>query len=811
LPGKKTGLPEWGSPCLSSNLGYHALCRRERYELRWVGVIGPWSFAQPQTYREDFTRLRQVGLAEKEVKGKARLVMSKSMSGSRKKVVDALHGGLERDNSLSRCCAVRALERLNARDKKSRQGLIGLLRDPDPDVRIDAAAALGQLQVTEAVDPLLGNLENDPEGDVRIEAVKALSRIRSKKAVEPLIRCFKADGYPELDQMVDDAEYGACWEVQSQALNALGEIGDQRATEPVMEALEDEDYEDLQESGFRVLAQLNTGKAQEFLLTQLKAGGRLARRRAAQALAALPEMRGKSKNLPRELLNALTNALVDTDRSVRIYAARVLGESRSPLVVVPLTLLLTDADTEVRKEAATVLGKMRGREVVDRLHSLLAEPDPSLKRQIVQVLGDASHPTSLEPLSALLDAEDDDLLYEVVRALGGIGVPGPQEKLAGILANKKVHATVRIQAAWALGRILGNARRAHKQGSQVKTRSESKRRQAGSEAPRPEEVLADTVFDEDERVCYAALSALVEMDPQKAARRLVGLLPENGANKHGQRKPAGVLPEAVTAGAPGKAPEELKDMVAGHSSETSTLASILTSQAQEAGAAVAPPEEPPQDVPGTSVQILAARLLGGTPNPGPQAVKALTEAFEAGETGLRREALLALGRIGDKKALPTVLKGLEAEQREVRLAALEALAGFTNASGIGKRLAALCQDPDPAVRLRAVQALGAGNGPKVEQCLCHALEDENLEVCRAALGALSKQTYNQDCSDRIVDLMFKFSGELRQEAAAALRRLRDFSPVAWLLNTLNNQDQEEFHWICIDALAEMYAGGPTQT
>jgi hypothetical protein len=57
----------------------------------------------------------------------------------------------------------------------------------------------------------------------------------------------------------------------------------------------------------------------------------------------------------------------------------------------------------------------------------------------------------------------------------------------------------------------------------------------------------------------------------------------------------------------------------------------------------------------------------------------------------------------------------------------------------------------------------------------------------------------------VSDLIFRFAGELKVNAAAALRRMNDYSSAAQLLETLNDVDQEELHWICIDAMAEMYA------
>ena len=207
--------------------------------------------------------------------------MSDDITNNREQVLSTLHAVLERDNSLSRCCAVKALGKLNARDTASKRQLSSLLLDPDPDVRADTAAVLGDLKVTGAVEALLNNLQNDPEGEVRILAVTALGKIGVEQAVTPLIQCLQHDGYPQLDFVQDDMEYCASWAVQTQCLNALGEIGDKRATGPIVALLENEDYEELQETGFRVLAQLNNETARAFLLKQIKHGSRLARRRAA--------------------------------------------------------------------------------------------------------------------------------------------------------------------------------------------------------------------------------------------------------------------------------------------------------------------------------------------------------------------------------------------------------------------------------------------------------------------------------------------------------------------------------------------------
>jgi HEAT repeat protein len=77
-----------------------------------------------------------------------------------------------------RCCAARALGRLDPRD--AIDPLVRGLQDLDPAVRREAARALGQFGTKAAeVAPALTGLLEDPEATVREEAEQALALIRS--------------------------------------------------------------------------------------------------------------------------------------------------------------------------------------------------------------------------------------------------------------------------------------------------------------------------------------------------------------------------------------------------------------------------------------------------------------------------------------------------------------------------------------------------------------------------------------------------------------------------------------------------------
>ena len=710
-------------------------------------------------------------------------------------VLQTFYEVLGRDNALSRCCAVKALERVGGHEGEPRKRLIELLMDPDPDVRTDAVVTLGRMRVSEATEALLYSLENDPDGEVRVEAVKALSGIGSQAAVEPLIRCLEADGYPELEDgdMADEMPYAACWEVHGQTLDALGKLGDARATDSVIALLENDEYADLQERGFRVLAEISNDRAREFLLTRLESDAPLARRRAARALTALSRLETESQDLPSEIVNRLTTALMDPDPGVRINAARALAGSSNPLVVVPLTMLLADPETEVRREVAAVLGRMRGREIIDRLHGLLDDSDPQVRREVAQVLGEIGDPSSSPYLTRFLDSEDEDLLHDVIGAIGEIGVTGSETKLAEILASEEAHFTVRVQAANALGRLLrtGNSQEQEENGSQLD----------------PNAILTQAVFDSCDAVCQAALKALVDIDTENAVATLSKFLRSRPSATETSSH-ADSASDRDVDNVEQEIPQEFHRLIAGHDATTSTLAAMMTPVVEEAPSVVEPPQDDRQAAPSNAVRVLAARLLGGVTAPGAQAVRDLMEAYRQGDEDLRQEIIVALGRIGDHEALPVVVEGLAAEEQEIRSAALDALERFPGVSAADEQLVELLADEDPYIRERAVQTIGAIKSSAALRHLPRMLNDGDRAVCRAALCALPGNTKSEELCARIFDLMFEFSAELVVDAATALRRMDDWGSASRLVAMLDDPKQEEFHWICIDALAEMFAREP---
>jgi len=700
--------------------------------------------------------------------------------GAGERALAALQAALRSDSSLARCCAARALGRAGEHGAASRERLAALLRDPDPDVRMEAATALGRLGAEDAGQALLEVIESDPEGDVRIAAAKALARIAPRAARDRLLACVLADGYPGLDGMYDEVGCNACWEVQAQALEALGRIGDPRVVAALLELLANDQYGDLQERGFQIIAALDAPRARAFLLEQLARGSALTRRRAVEALLATAPDRGG--RLPGELRDALAGALVDRDPAVRSSAARALGACRVPGCAAALATLLGDDDPEVRRAGAAALAAAGGSGALEHLHPLLTDrtQPPEVRRDVARALAEIADPRSTEVLLGLLDGGDESLRFEAVGALGAIGAGPAGGGLAALLGDREQPAALRVQAARALGRILALAEPAR-----------CEQAGEGERPASPEEALREAIADPEPGVAYAALSALIEARPEGASELLCAILlvaPPPAGTVASEAHLEGVLAEAAR-----------------RDPSTSTLAAILAGQQGLGGGASSGAE---QGAPGAGegLRVLAARLLGGLA--APCAAGALLAAYRQGSVELRCEILRALASGGDPGAAVLAGEALAGGERDLRVAAIDALAALAALGGAAAErelLAALDTDPDPDVRQHAVRALGRHGGALAGEGLARALGDPELAVAREALRWLDRRHRSAAPAERLVELAFRFSAELRGEVGATLGRLGGLAAVSALVEILDDPLREELHWVCLELLGDLLA------
>ena len=108
-----------------------------------------------------------------------------------------------------------------------------------------------------------------------------------------------------------------------------------------------------------------------------------------------------------------------------------------------------------------------------------------------------------------------------------------------------------------------------------------------------------------------------------------------------------------------------------------------------------------------------------------------------GDVRVRRYLTVAIGRIGDKRAVPSLVEGLEDSDIENQIYTLSAL-GLIGDNSAVPGVVKLLKHPDPSVRKVAAYVLGAIKDPSAAHDLQIALNDVKDEVRWNAAMALAR-------------------------------------------------------------------------
>ena len=214
-------------------------------------------------------------------------------------------------------------------------------------------------------------------------------------------------------------------DLRKEAAEALGKFGDARAVEPLIQALKD-DYARVRIGAARSLGELSDARAVEPLIRALKEGRYTGP--AKTAMEALVKL-GDADVRP------LIQALEDKDVSVRIGAAKALGELGDASAVKLLVQALEDEDWKVRQAVAKALDQADDARAVEPLVQALEDEDWKVRAAAAEALGELGDPRAVEPLIKTL--KDDTSGSEAARALGKLGDARAVEVLIQALGDRR--------------------------------------------------------------------------------------------------------------------------------------------------------------------------------------------------------------------------------------------------------------------------------------------------------------------------------------------------------------------------------------
>lgn len=365
-----------------------------------------------------------------------------------KSTVEAVIPLLRSDDAPVRNLSMDILREVGEQDLTS---LMGLLHGDDPDIRIFASDILGSTSSLTAVAPLGEALLKDPEVNVRYQAAVSLGELGHKEAAR------------YLNKALDDEEW-----VQFSVIEALAKIRDDSSIGALAKALGNSS--DLVASMIvEALGEMGNVKAVTLLMRHLDTSATALRNKIVKAIVQI--LGGKSLKLLNEgerdkFRQYLLVALDDEDEDIQDAAMRGLGHvggdkasakvldlaagldqdkdhdrlelAVEALVTIGMTPALETALAEdqgrraqVAVEVATRLGS---RDVCKVLMRVFWDKERDLQRDMVAALGACATPEDVEFFEQVLERHDDgSVLKGAIQFMGETGGEEIGETLFGYL------------------------------------------------------------------------------------------------------------------------------------------------------------------------------------------------------------------------------------------------------------------------------------------------------------------------------------------------------------------------------------------
>jgi HEAT repeat protein len=209
--------------------------------------------------------------------------------------------------------------------------LLPLLADPHPDVRAAAADGLGRCASPSLAGDIQAALAREEDAGARRSLLRSLGRVAGGSAV------------PTLAPSLDDPDA----ETRLAAIEGLGATGSPDAVAHLRDALDRTPAETL--AAIRALGELEHPSAAAVIEPRLRSDDLEQRRTAVRAI------RSRAGSLDRSTLEGLAD---DPDGWIRVWAARLLGDTGAGGRAVLERLIAEDRDPDVRTEARRALARL---------------------------------------------------------------------------------------------------------------------------------------------------------------------------------------------------------------------------------------------------------------------------------------------------------------------------------------------------------------------------------------------------------------------------------------------------------------------
>lgn len=668
--------------------------------------------------------------------------------------------------------------------------LVECLNDADPDLRIYTALALGERHDARAV-PALIRVLDDPDINVRYHTIESLGHLRATEAVDKLVEIAQSGdfflAFPALEALmrIGDSTIGSRIVslldhdlLGQQVAEVLGELGSADVVTAIADALNqppDRGFPCPVGSLAITLAKIHRRYQNEFGEGEFIAD---LTRRAVTEMGTENLLNTIQTANPEELeavvlilgwlegnlvAGALTELLSHPQLRETIVEALVrFGSGVTPLLIAQLDV----PDVETRKAAITALGRIGNNQAVPALTSLL-NADSELVMVTTAALAQIGDGRAFEALLELLGHPDSAVRLGAIAALNSLGHPALPQRILQLLKNPNPvirESAVKIAGYFAFAECI--------------------------------EPLFECIRDPDEKVRRAAIEHLPYIEDERVLPTLVRALREEVtfvrvavAHAFGDLEANDVLPHLLNAlqdedswvryqAARSIGRLDLNLLSPSHEKTLEQVFSILEQLVSQDEA--------------YPVRAAATVALGHIGEE--RAIPLLTRLveLEVGDGDIARAAVMALGRISSTEAVAPLLMALNSSNAERRLDALHAFRerGGEEAGVALQWMAAA--DPEEKVVQAAIESLSRmGTAEAIAALLELSVDPTSREACITALASrnLEHSSQKEDYIEGISQGLTHLHPVVRCTVVEVLKRLKHPFASEILISALNDQDQ----------------------
>jgi HEAT repeat protein len=508
----------------------------------------------------------------------------------------------------------------------------------------------------------------------------------------------------------------------------------------------------------------------------------------------------------KEAMTYLLRMLKDIDEEVRMFSATILGDVNDPVAVDDLINVLGDPDENVKHAAAESLGKIGDARAVSPLIDCL-EQDFWIQYPAIIALGSIGDPSAISHLVELLDNEM--LQQAVIETLGNIGDASVIPVLADILSqhdpttrNNTIAALVNIQRLIkADGSCTPSIKKALNNGELI-------------------DHLLNSMHDPELEVKKNAVIALGWLKEKRAVKRLIELLTDYDLEEYVVGSLVSIGEDSLSELIGGLKNPDPKIRVSlirciewiGHIDGIRACLPFLKNQNEDVRYQAVMAMGEALDIEEVEDELL---LLLADPNPeiqgllidlmGKSRSKNLVEKLLlelSGDDPLRKYlAVQTLGRLKNPLAFDPLQRLLEDNNDELRAEAYKALDAIHIKPLSAKIIIKGLADKSPVVRRAVARCIEADSEKKVEDALFSLLNDPDPDVRLAAIETLGR-IGGASCIEALTADFANCDKRLRLSIIRAMGNIHDKNSTLFLTDILRQSDPD-LKRIALDSLGKI--------